>query len=112
MSFNKKIALALLAFGFLSTANMAYAEDADSAKINETITHLEQGSVEASKSDFSASTLHLKAARNSSEEIQGHEAAKKSGLEQINNGMKEVKLGRSEEAVAEIKKAIAIYKGL
>ena len=110
MSLNKKTLLALLACGLLSVTNMAYAEE--DKNISDTIMHLEQGSVEAAKSDFSASTLHLKAARNSSEQIQGHEAAKKSGMDQINDSMKEVKLGHPEEAVAEIKKAIAIYKGL
>jgi hypothetical protein len=110
MRFTKKTLLALLALGVLSTANLAYAEE--DKNISDTIMHLEQGSVDAAKSDFSASTLHLKAARNSSEQIQDHEAAKKAGMDQINNSLKEVRLGHPETAVDEIKKAIAIYKGL
>jgi hypothetical protein len=113
MNFNKKTAISLLVSGLLATSSMVYAENADSAKnISDTIMHLEKGAVEAGKSDFSASTLHLKAARISSEEISEHDAATKAGLEKINLGMREVKLGHPEQAVVEINKAIAIYKGL
>lgn len=113
MNFNKKTAITLLVSGLLATSGIVYAENADSAKnISDTIMHLEKGAVEAGKSDFSAATLHLKAARLSSEEIKGHDDAIKAGLGEINFGMREVKQGHPEKAVIEINKAIAIYKAL
>jgi hypothetical protein len=67
---------------------------------------------EAAKSDFSTATIHLKAARNGAAEISGHALEVHKGVAEINNSMKEVKLGHPEKATAEIEKAIAIFKAL
>lgn len=116
MNFNKKTLITLLISGLLTvTANIAgAAEEAVDADINigATITHLEQASVDAGKSDFSAAKMQLKFARLSSEEIKGQDAAKKQGLSDMNNAIKAVSVGEPEKAVDEINKALAIYKGL
>ena len=116
MNFNKKTLITLLISGLLTaTANMAgAAEEATDSDINigATITHLEQASVDAGKSDFSAAKMHLKFARLSSEEIKDQDAAKTQGLSDMNNAIKAVSVGEPEKAVAEINKALAVYKGL
>lgn len=112
----KKTIITLFASALLvAGSSMAYAEeskDENAKNIATTIEHLEKGKEEAGKSDFSAATLHLKAARNSSGEIKGHELAVHKGIDDINNGMKEVKLGHPEKATAEIQKAIDVYKAM
>ena len=116
MNFNKKTLITLLISGLLTaTSNMAgAAEEAADSDINigATITHLEQASVDAGKSDFSAAKMQLKFARLSSEEIKGQDTAKKQGLSDMNNAIKAVSAGEPEKAVAEINKALAIYNGL
>jgi hypothetical protein len=109
----KKTIITLCISGLLAAgSSMAYAEESADKSIADTIAHLEKGLEEAAKSDFSAATLHLKAARNSSGEIKGHELAVHKGVDDINNGMKEVKLGHPEKATDEIKKAIEVFKAL
>jgi ribosomal protein S5 len=124
MNIIKKTLITLFIASFLMAANgIAYAEESadkaveksvDSAvkNISDTLTHLNQGLDVAAKSDFSAATLHLKAARHSSGEIRGHELAVQKGVSHINNAMKEVKLGHPEQAVAEINLAIELYKAM
>jgi hypothetical protein len=115
MNFNKKSIITLLVFGFLAaTGNMAYAEETSesASNISATITHLEQAAVDAGKSDFSAAKMQLKFARLSSAEIKGHDEATKAGLDDMNNGIKAVSSGEPEKAVAEINKALAVYKAL
>lgn len=117
MNFNKKTLITLLISGLLTvTANIAgAAEEAtvdSDINIGATITHLEQASVDAGKSDFSAAKMQLKFARLSSEEIKDQDAAKKQGLSDINNAIKAVSVGEPEKAVDEINKALTVYKGL
>jgi hypothetical protein len=124
MNIIKKTVITLLVSSFLIAAsNMAYAEESaekpaeksvnNGAKnVTDTLAHLEKALDVAAKSDFSAATLHLKAARHSSGEISGHELAVSKGVSHINKAMKEAKLGQPEKAVAEINTAIGIYKAM
>ena len=117
MNIIKKTIITLFVSSLLvAVSNMAYAEEPAAPAVKNisemVIKHLEQGSVEAAKSDFSAATLHLKAARSSAAEISGHALEVQKGIDQINNGMKEVKLGHPEKATAEIEKAIKLFKAL
>ena len=112
----KKIALALL----LSVSAVAVAPvlAQESAAVSaateaaEVIGHIEKGLAEVQKSDFSAGTLHLKAARAASEKIQGNEATVKEGLNAINQGMIQGKYGDVAKSTAELNKAITIYQSI
>lgn len=112
---------------FISASSMAYAEEAvkaaaekpaaesvdtDAKSIKDVIAHLEQASAEAAKSSFTDATRHLKAARSTAGEIGGHALGVHKGVNEINASMREVKLGHPEKAVAEIDKAIEIYKAM
>ena len=112
----KKIALAFfLSVSFTAITPMAMAEEAvvSSDNVSATIiAHIEKGLIEVQKSDFSAATLHLKAAREEASKIQGNEELAKKGLDSLNDGMKQVKYGEVSKATAELNSAIGFYKSI
>ena len=119
MNIKKTIITLFVSSLLVAGSTIAYAEEAAApaaAAVKtgaaETVVHLEEALALAGKSDFSAATLHLKAARNSAAEVTGHALDAHKGVSDINNAMKEVKLGHPEKAVAEIEKAIAAFKAL
>jgi|ABSQ01.1.fsa_nt_gi hypothetical protein len=119
----KTIATLFVSTLLVAGSSAVYAEEAakaaatapattSEAGIAEAVAHLQEALALAGKSDFSAATLHLKAARNTAAEISGHALDVHKGVTDINNSMKAVKLGHPEEAVAEIEKAIAVFKAI
>lgn len=111
----KKLALALfVSAAFVVVAPVAVAEEvavvSAASQAAVVLAHIEKGLVEVQKSDFSAGTLHLKAAREASGKIQGNEAAVKDGLENLNQGMIQGKYGDVAKASAFLNKALDAYK--
>lgn len=104
-----------MAISLGATSAIAFAEEAansSAATINETITHVEKAIVEVNKSDFSAAYIHLKAARSSSEKITGNDAVVKKANASVIQGQIESKHGDIKKSVAELNKAIELYKSL
>lgn len=113
----KKLALALfISSAFVAAAPMAVAEEAaavsSASEAAVVIGHIEKGLEQVQKSDFSAATLHLKAAREASGKIQGNEAIVKQGFENINQGMIQGKYGDVEKASAFLNKALDAYRSI
>ena len=111
----KKTIITLFVSSLLAMSGMAYAEETSAAlqqSIADTIKHIEEGKAKAAVSDFSAATIHLKAARNSAAGISEHALEVHKGVSDINDGMKAVKLGHPEQAVEKLDAAIKIFKAL
>lgn len=112
----KKIALALfLSLAFAAVAPIAVAAEAVVSSENgvaSVIIHIEKGLAEVQKSDFSAAYLHLKAAREASGKIQGHEELVKQGLASVIQGQIQTNHGDVAKATAELNKALDIYKSI
>ena len=116
MNFIKKIALTFLmalSLGAISTATFAEeAANSSSASISETISHIEKALVEVNKSDFSAANLHIKSARESSEQITGNEAIVKQANGELIQGHIQTKRGNVKKAADFLNKALELYKSL
>ena len=113
----KKLVLALfISTAFVAVAPVAQAQETEAASAASeaavVIGHIEKGLEQVQKSDFSAATLHLKAARNASEKIEGHQAIVKEGFEAINQGMIQGKYGDVAKASAFLNKALDAYKSI
>lgn len=109
MNIIKKLVPSFLMAITLSSSNLAFAED---VAATETITHIEEAIVEVGKGNFNASYLHLKAARGVSEKIVGHEAAVKQGYQTLINSQILGKSADTEKTIAELNKALVIYKSI
>lgn len=100
----------------LPVCNMAYAEPATStasaSNASETIAHLEKAIVEISKSDFNTAQVHLKAARNSSDKLNGTDSVVKQANGLVIQGQIKTKLGDIKSATDELNKAIALYQSI
>ena len=93
----------------------AFAEEViakSTSSINETITYVEQALVEVNKSDFSAAHLQLKSARLSSVNIAGDQAKIKQANASVIQGQIQANHGDIKESVAELNKALSLYKSL
>ncbi|MEY3288410.1 MAG: hypothetical protein RLZZ419_652 [Pseudomonadota bacterium] len=116
MNFLKKTALTFfmaISLGAISTTVFAAEAAPDSAvSITETIGHVEQALVEVGKNDFSASVLHIKAARSSAESITGNEKILKQANANVVQGQIQAKLGDEKKSAAELTKALELYKSL
>ena len=116
MNFFKKTALTFfLAISLGAISITAFAEEAaadSAASITETIGHVEQALAEVNKSDFSASLLHIKAARSSSESITGNEEVLKQANASVVQGQIQSKLGNDKKSAVELTKALELYKSL
>lgn len=105
------VAFAMLC-AVMTTAFAAEATSSPSSNVTETIGHIEQALVEISKSDFSASNLHLKAARAAAEKIVGDAAVLKEANNGIIQGQIESKKGDIAKSTALLNKSVALYKSL
>lgn len=90
-------------------STVAFAED---AKATEVIAHLEQAIAEINKHDFNAAYGHEKAARNASEEITSNKGAAEHGVQSIIKAQIIGKSADEPKAIAELNKAIDIYKSI
>ena len=114
--FKKTLVAFFMAGVFVSSAS--YAEEATKPAVTQenaaatVLTHLEQASETAGKSDFQNAMIHLKAARYAAGEMTAHQLDVHRGVAEINNGIKASKIGEPEQATKAIQKAIAIFKAL
>ncbi|TAK62106.1 MAG: hypothetical protein EPO18_11830 [Methylobacter sp.] len=90
-------------------STVALAED---AKANEVIAHIEEAIAEINKHDFNAAYIHEKAARSASDEIVGNEATVKQGLDSLIKAQIIGKSADEPKAIAELNKALSIYKSI
>ncbi|MDD5579335.1 MAG: hypothetical protein PHY16_08660 [Methylobacter sp.] len=98
-----------------TSSHIAFAGEAatSSAKsIEETITHIEKALTEVNKSDFAAAQVHLKAARETSDQITGHEIMVKQGNGSVIQGMIQARKGDVAKSAEELTKALGFYKSL
>lgn len=117
MKLTKITVLVCTAVIFLGAGSrMAFAETATPASpttsLSETIAHVEQGLIEVQKSDFAAANLHLKAAVESSTQIQGHEAIVKEASANVVQGNIQSKQGEVEKSSQFLEKALELYKSI
>ena len=116
MNIIKKTALTFFVAIMLgANCTSVFAEEAtnsSAASISETILHVEKALVEVNKSDFSAAQLHLKSARLSSLKITGDETVIKQANASVIQGQIQAKSGDVNESVAELNKALTLYKSL
>ena len=116
MTIIKNTALAFcLALSLSATGNPAFAEEAatsSESSLNEAISEIEKALIEVKNSDFSAATIHLKAARMASEKITGNEALVKQATASVIQGQIQAKYGDIKQSTAELNKALTFYKSL
>jgi hypothetical protein len=104
----KTVLTSVMAISF-GASNVAFAED---AKATEVIAHIEAAIAEINKHDFNAAYGHEKSARLASEGIAGHEALVKQGLASLINAQVIGKAADEPKAIAELNKALGIYKSI
>jgi hypothetical protein len=116
MNFLKKIAINFFMVAFLGAiSSIAFAEVAtenSTSSITTTIAHVEQGLVEVQKSDFAAANLHLKAAVESSAQIEGNDAVVKEASANVVQGNIQSKQGEVAKSSEFLNKALALYKSI
>lgn len=116
MNLIKKTALTcFMAISLVASSTLAFAEEAAnpaSATINQTIAHIESAIVEINKSDFAASYLHLKAARESGAQITGNEEIVKKANIIVIQGQIASKKGEVKEATDLLNESLKLYKAL
>lgn len=95
-----------------TTAFAEVAANSSESSINEAITEIEKALIEVNNSDFSAATIHLKAARTASEKITGNEALVKQATASVIQGQIQAKYGDIKQSTAELNKALTFYKSL
>jgi hypothetical protein len=81
------------------------ATNSSAKSIEETITHIEKVLVEVNKSDFAAAQLHLKSARETSDQTTGNEIIVKQGNGSVIQGMIQARKGNVAQSSAELTKA-------
>jgi hypothetical protein len=110
------MAISLAASGTLAFAEEAVSPSAATAAnpsaaiINQTITHIESAIVEIAKSDFAASYMHLKAARETGAQITGNEELVKKANMLVIQGQISSKKGEVKEATDLLNEALTLYK--
>lgn len=109
MNLIKKAVLTFVTAISFGASTVAFAED---AKATEVIAHIEAAIAEINKHDFNAAYGHEKAARFASEEITGNEAAVKQGLASLIKAQVIGKSADEPKAIAELNKALEIYKSI
>ncbi len=109
MNIIKKLALTFFMAISLSASNVAFAEDAAASA---TIAHIEEALVEVGKADFNSAQAHLKAARTSSDQITGNEAAVKQGYQCLVRGQILGKSADAAKTTVELNKALGFYKSI
>jgi len=109
MKLIKKAVLTLIMAISFSASNIAFAED---AKTTEVIGHIEAAIAEIGKHDFNAAYIHEKAARTAAEGITGNEATVKQGVDSLIKSQIIGKSADEEKAVAELNKALSIFKSI
>jgi enhancing lycopene biosynthesis protein 2 len=109
MNLIKKAVLTLIMAISFGASNIAFAED---AKATEVIGHIEAAIAEIGKHDFNAAYIHEKAARGAAEGISGNEATVKQGVDSLIKAQIIGKSADEEKAVAELNKALSIFKSL
>jgi hypothetical protein len=116
MNYFKKIAINFVMVVFLGAiSSIAFAEAAaeiSTSSITTTIAHVEQGLAEVQKSDFAAANLHLKAAVESSAQIEGNVAIVKEASANVVQGNIQSKQGEIEKSSEFLNKALALYKSI
>lgn len=103
-----------MAFSFGAGSGVVYAEEAavSAAGVAETIAHIEQAIVEIRNSDFNTAQVHLKAARVSVENISANEDIVKKANAIVIQGQIKAKRGDIEASIAELNKALELYRSL
>ncbi len=110
MNLIKKAVLTSIAMAIsFGATNIAFAED---AKATEVIAHLEAAIAEINKHDFNAAYAHEKAARTASEEITSNKGAAEHGVQSIIKAQIIGKSADEPKAIAELNKALEIYKSI
>lgn len=106
MNLIKKAVLTIVMAISFGASTIALAAD-PAARV---IAHIEEAKAEIAKHDFNAAYIHEKAAREASEEIEGHKDIKDQGLASIIKAQIIGKSADAEKAVAELNKALDFYK--
>jgi hypothetical protein len=109
MNLIKKTVLTFFVASSLTAGNAAFAEDAKAAEV---IAHIEAAIAEIVKHDFNGAFAHEKAARNASAEITSNKAAAEQGNQSLIKAQIIGKAADEEKAIAELNKALAIYKSI
>jgi len=97
----------------LGSAPIAFAEESAvsaSVDVSEAISHIEQAITEIRKSDFNTAQVHLKAARAVADSIDDEQVKKANSL--VIQGQIIAKKGDVEKSIAELNKALEIYRSL
>lgn len=115
MDMRKATILALfMSLSIGAGSGVAYAEEAVAsslAGVTEAIASLDKAIVEIKRSDFNAAQVYLKAARNAVQDISDQETVKKANALVI-QGQIIAKRGDIDKSVAELNKALALYRSL
>lgn len=104
-----------MAISLIASSTLAFAEETvnpSAATINETIAHVESAIVEINKSDFAASYLHLKSAREIGAQITGNDEIVKKANIIVIQGQIASKKGEVKEATDLLNEALKLYKTL
>jgi len=111
--FKKTLLILVMAISFSAVSTVASAEQAASQSASgnsEIVTPIEKAVVEISKSDFAAAQVLLKAARVASERSGGNSDVAKQAYALLIQGQILAKKGEVNNAIAELNKAIELYK--
>ncbi|MGY6275890.1 hypothetical protein [Methylomonas sp. MgM2] len=104
---------ALIGLLAMSLGTAAFAEEsAVSAPVDvsKAISHIEQAITEIRKSDFNTAQVHLKAARAVADSIDDEQVKKANAL--VIQGQIIAKKGNIEKSIAELNKALEMYRSL
>lgn len=109
-------ALIISASALVMVSPSVYAEETQATStasaLSNIISNLEATLVEATKSDFAAATIKIKAARNSAEALADSSPAFKKAYANLIQAQIQVKNGNVEKATTELNKVIALYKAI
>jgi len=112
--FKVTILALFMSLGICAGSGVAYAEDATastSAGVGEAIASIEKAIAEIKNSDFNAAQVHLKAARAAVDSISSQETVKKANALVI-QGQIIAKKGEIDRSIAELNKALELYRSL
>ena len=109
-------ALVIFTSALAMVSPSVYAEDTQVASpanaLSSIVSNLEATLVEATKSDFAAATMKIKAARNLAEPLADTSPAFKKAYAVLIQAQIQVKNGNVEKAIQELNKVIALYKAM
>jgi hypothetical protein len=109
MNLIKKAVLTFVMAISFGASTVAFAED---AKATEVIAHIEAAIAEIGKHDFNAAYAHEKAARFASEEITSNKAVAEQGNQSLIKAQIIGKSADEPKAIAELNKALGLYKSI